>query len=300
MFIEDIIKKLKSINKLNEESIIFFLLGFLTLLFNYLFKNSIDNNIISILLIVFVVFFGLPHGALDTLVAKHYKIYNNKKEFFLFNLLYIISAFLVFSVWNLFSIFSLYIFLLISGIHFSEDWKNTCLNKIEQLTMGFSLINFPLIFHEEKIKIIYSFITNEVNFFSIIELQLIFAYINFILMIILLFKKYFEKNILTQVISIFVFSYALDPILFFITYFCFFHSVKNYNESLNLLKKEKQKNVSSAIFFNTLITCLVGIIIYIIFFNEFSFKNINTIIFIGLAALTVPHMLLRLFIKYKL
>ena len=56
MFIEDIIKKLKSINKLNQESIIFFLLGFLTLLFNYLFKNSIDNNIISILLIVFVVF----------------------------------------------------------------------------------------------------------------------------------------------------------------------------------------------------------------------------------------------------
>ena len=94
MFIEDIIKKLKSINKLNEESIIFFLLGFLTLLFNYFFKNFLDDNIISILLIVFVVFFGLPHGALDTLVAKHYKIYNNKMQFFLFNLLYIICAFL--------------------------------------------------------------------------------------------------------------------------------------------------------------------------------------------------------------
>ena len=299
MFIKNINKKVIFRYGLKKESISFFLFSSLTVIFALLCKNSINDNIISILLIFFVIIFGLPHGALDTLVAKHYKIYSNRKQFFMFYFLYIVCACTVFIGWNYFSIFSLYIFLLISGIHFSADWKNTGLNKAEEFTLGFSLLNFPIIFHQKEVKIIYEFITNKESFYGLVELQLIVAYINLLLMIILLLRRFVDKNILIQVLSIFIFSYILTPILFFITYFCFFHSIKNYNESLNLLKKHQKSKVRSVIIFNTIITCLIGIFIFMFFFKEFSFKNINTIIFVGLAALTVPHMLLRIIIKYK-
>ena len=125
MFIKNINKKVIFRYGLKKESISFFLFSSLTVIFVLLYKNSINDNIISALLIFFVIIFGLPHGALDTLVAKHYKIYSNRKQFFIFYFLYIVCACTVFIGWNYFSIFSLYIFLLISGIHFSADWKNT-------------------------------------------------------------------------------------------------------------------------------------------------------------------------------
>ena len=39
--------------------------------------------------------------------------------------------------------------------------------------------------------------------------------------------------------------------------------------------------------------------VFFLFYSDFNLKNITSLIFIGLAALTVPHMLLRILIKQK-
>ena len=69
-----------------------------------------------------VVFLGLPHGALDTLLAKQNNIYKNTLGFIYFNITYLLLAFIFCILDKAFS-FALFIFLLISIFHFSEDWQ---------------------------------------------------------------------------------------------------------------------------------------------------------------------------------
>ena len=71
-------KNLKLTNrKISTETYLFFASSILFFLFSKIFDIGItDTNILSIILFSFVVFFGLPHGALDTLIAKKFKIYN--------------------------------------------------------------------------------------------------------------------------------------------------------------------------------------------------------------------------------
>ena len=71
---------------IKHESIIYFFSALIFSFFSFYFNESLGSKELSFLLIIFVVFFGLPHGALDTLIAKKHKIYNNSIQFLTFNI----------------------------------------------------------------------------------------------------------------------------------------------------------------------------------------------------------------------
>jgi Brp/Blh family beta-carotene 15,15'-monooxygenase len=112
-------------------------------------------------------------------------------------------------------------------------------------------------------------------------------------------KNYNSLNILLQCILIISTAYILDPIFFFITYFCFFHSTKNFIETSNFLSDFNRKKIYSALLFNTIFSIIIGIILYISLFKEFNIESISFLIFVGLAALTVPHMALRFLVSLR-
>ena len=91
----------------------------------------------------------------------------------------------------------------------------------------------------------------------------------------------------------------LDPLLFFISYFCFFHSYKNFEEAKNVLQKISKVKIRLVALTNTILSLAIGLTVFFLFYSDFNLKNITSLIFIGLAALTVPHMLLRILIKQK-
>ena len=286
--------------KIRFETLLFFTCSMFFFIFSKIFYTNItDNHILSILLISFVVFFGLPHGALDTLIAKKYRIYNNFYGFLTFNLIYILIAILVFIVWQFLPILSLTIFLLISGYHFSEDWEALKITKLKKLTLGFSIINLPVLFNRKDVEEIYFYITDSNYIFSLSSLQVIFGFLNILLLIYFIFNRLFPINILLQSLIIIFSSYFLNPILFFISYFCFFHSYKNFKEARTLLKKINVVKLKVVALINTILSIIIGTIIFFLFYSDFNLENITSLIFIGLAALTVPHMALRILIKQK-
>ena len=209
---------LKNYKIISFETKLFFFSSLILFILNFIYLNA-NNEITSyIILLVLITIFGLPHGALDTMLAKKFKIYFNRISFILFNFTYLTIGLLVFLFWNTFPILMLYLFLIISSYHFSEDWKaNTIL--YERLLLGFGVINLPLFFHSEEVNIIYENITNN-NIVTYAKVQFYFASINLLFLVFLAFKKIKVINLSLQIFIIIIFSYALEPIYFFLSYFC--------------------------------------------------------------------------------
>ena len=102
-------------------------------------------------------------------------------------------------------------------------------------------------------------------------------------------------------LSILILNYFLNPILAFTIYFCFLHSIRH---SISLIK-EININLKKGlpIFIKktlplTIIT-IFGYFIALSFLNNFNDLNesIYKVIFIGLASLTFPHILLEYLIE---
>ena len=254
---------------------------------------------------------GISHGSLDNLKGeKLLKIYKIKQiEKFYFS--YICLSFFVILLWILLPTFLLVIFLLIASYHFGKEdtvYKSEVIGlkkDILFLLKGSLVITAPLFFNYDKTNEI--FLMLNFNLFSefIVSKEILFLLIFLSFLSGLNLSKF--KNIDDSTLSIMDFSsiilinYFLNPILAFTIYFCFLHSIRH---SLTLIF-ELDKNFSAGFskFLKkalplTLITAVLYLASIYSLNNFFELNNtIYKVIFIGLASLTFPHILLEYLIE---
>tara|TARA_B100000886_G_scaffold328011_1_gene276003 strand:+ start:349 stop:1167 length:819 start_codon:yes stop_codon:yes gene_type:complete len=254
-------------------------------------------NSISFLLIFFI---GLPHGSFDGAVASLVG-FNNRIQFLKFIFYYFFLFLLVILFWLYFPIISLTIFIIMTVIHFGLcDWTNYKINKYKysvSFTHGMTIIFGIIFFNEDQSFLIFEYLTNDniyliQNYFLIPYILtlvsiLYFTYLSF-------FEKKLQKGILEISLLLLIF-YLCDPLLSFAIYFCFFHTYKHLkhlikNIYLNLTNK---KFIIYSTFIFTVVSWVGGlVIVYYLVQNLSLYESILKVIFIGLAALTLPHMLL--------
>ena len=254
-------------------------------------------NIVAFFLIFFI---GLPHGSFDGAVASLVG-FRNRFQFAQFLLYYTLLFILVIFFWIYFPIISLTIFLILTIFHFGLcDWTNFGISKYKypvSFTYGMTIIFGIIFFNENQAFKIFEYLTNEkiynfqnyffIPYFLTILSLIYFFYLSF-------FEKKLRKGIIEIVFLLLVFFFC-DPLLSFAIYFCFFHTYKHLkhlikNIYLNLTNK-KFVIYSTSVF--TVISWFGGLgIIYYLVQNLSLYESILKVIFIGLAALTFPHMLL--------
>ena len=303
------------IKKINlTHSFIFFL--FSNIFSVIIFKFN-DFNISPLICLLLILTIGVSHGSLDHVKGK--KLFNilNIKKISIFYFSYILIAISVIIIWVIIPSISLIIFLLVASFHFGKEDtqflinKNSYFNQLLFFLKGLLIILAPMFFHFNETITIFKFllVDNEI-FYSTLE----FIEVNKILPIgiilstlssVYLFLREFEIKkfiIFLDFFSILIINYYLSPLIAFTVYFCFLHSIRHSitliyeidkNDFKNGLKIFSEKALPLTIL--TAIFCIIGL--YLLN-NSYNFNSsILKIIFIGLASLTFPHILLEYFLE---
>ena len=288
-----------------KHSIVFFNLCILVSPLN----KIIDLNLIICLFLILII--GISHGSLDNIKGrKLLKIFGFKSEY-IFYIIYLTISSLIILLWIIFPNTVLLIFLIVACYHFGKEDTVFFVNKeilfkeILYFFKGSSVIIAPLLFHrEETIEIFRALNFNifENSLFSDTFL-LIFLFLGLISSFFLSHKKdiNFKILLMTDFLSILIINFFLSPILAFTIYFCFLHSIRH---SITLIfeldksfKNGFRKFIKKAIPL-TLITSFAFIVAIYLLNNFYELNEaIYKVIFIGLASLTFPHILLEYLIE---
>ena len=273
---------------------------------------------ISPLICLFLILsIGVSHGSLDNLKGKKLFQIFGINNFFIFYLSYILISLIVIIFWIIIPSITLIIFLILASHHFGKEdtqfliLQNSYQNQFLFFLKGLLIIFAPMYFHFDETVSIFKLllIENETfyEFLNLIETNKILFYGIILSTIsnIILFTKNFELKkftIFLDYFSILIINYYFSPLVAFTVYFCFLHSVRH---SISLMFELDQNNLKNGlkIFTRkalplTILTatfCFIGLYLLNISYNFDS--SIFKIIFIGLASLTFPHILLEYLIE---
>ena len=254
-------------------------------------------NIISFLLIFFI---GLPHGSFDGAVAALIG-FNNRIQFIQFLFYYLFLFLLVILFWIYFPIAALIIFIMMTIVHFGLcDWTNFKLKKFKysvSFTYGMTIIFGIIFFNESQSFLIFEYLTNDKIY--LIQKYFFLPYLLTLLSIVyFMYLSFFEKKLrkgVIEILSLLFIFYFFDPLMSFTIYFCFFHTYKHLKhliKNININLTNQKFVIYSTIAF-TVISWVGGLgIVFYLIQNISLYESILKVIFIGLAALTLPHMLL--------
>ena len=259
----------------------------------------LELGVLNIVGIFGIVMIGLPHGALDGAVAMHIGLVKKLSNLIKFMLAYISLAVFVVIVWMFFPTFSLIAFLGISLLHFGYgDAKNgEGITKFAEAVAHGGLVIVGISqFHRGEVDEIFYYLIKQDT--STIWLAMNIASIGVIAAIatcLLQTSKDIKWSSTTlELLLVGVVIAITPPLLGFSIYFCLIHSARHFSRIYRMVKQNVANTTikTQAILFT--VACWLAAVVAFVLFADFSDPGptILRIIFIGLAALTVPHMIL--------
>ena len=295
------------INKINfNHSLIFFNLCIIISGIEFLRNKNLTLICLFLILVI-----GISHGSLDNIKGKKILKYFKINSISVFYIGYIIISLAIILFWLLFPKTLLLIFLIIASYHFGKEDvdfmfnKKKLQNELLYFFKGLAVISSPLLFHKNETAEIFQYLNFDISESILIDnnfLYLLLA-LSLIASFILSLNKNFEfKSLLIMdYISILIINFFLNPILAFTLYFCFLHSIRHSISLIFELNKNINKGLVSFIKKAIPLTLLttVAYLISLFYLNNYYELDeaVYKVIFIGLASLTFPHILLEYLIE---
>ena len=305
----------KEIKKINfKHSFIFFIF---CNIFSLPFFNINISTIQPLICLLLILIIGVSHGSLDHIKGGKLLQILNLNNILIFYLTYLLIALSVTIFWILFPAITLIFFLIVASFHFGKEdtqfliSKNSSLDQLLYFFKGSLIILAPLFFHfDETINIFKLLLIENENFYlslnfiednKILNIGIILSTISSIS----LFLRKFEIKkfiIFLDYFSVIILNFYFTPLIAFTIYFCFLHSVRHslsliYEIDSNNFKVGLRKFIKKALPL-TLITLLIFLVSLYFLANYNVFNDaILKVIFIGLASLTFPHILLEYLVE---
>ena len=241
--------------------------------------------------------------------GKILNIYRIKSKI-LFYLIYILISGLVILLWNIYPSSTLLLFLFVASYHFGREdtsflyKEHSNIDQALYLIKGSLIIFAPLFFHfDETLKIFETLMLSN-NFIIFLQDEHWLINVSLFLSILGYFYFIFRNKLqdfeilLLDMLSIIILNFVFSPLIAFTLYFCFLHSIRHIISISHELNKNDFLKGVKVFIRKALPLTIITAILYLfaaLFLSKFFSLNdvIIKVIFIGLASLTFPHILLE-------
>lgn len=254
-----------------------------------LFDPTVPAQVL--LLAPLVAILGLPHGALDLPIAEALWPLDSRRRQAVFAALYLGLAGAVVAVWLLVPGFALLAFLAYSMLHFSDDWAED--PAALRWSGGLATVGAPALLHYAEVEAIFAMLAQGGAALAADAAVLAGGVGLALLAVAILSSPRTRGPAALELAVLWATAALLPPLMYFAVYFCALHSIRHFTTTMRAVPNGRRALGVAVVL--SVITTLAALLALVQGAGgtvaDMTEQGIR-VIFIGLAALTVPHMIL--------
>lgn len=246
-----------------------------------------------------IVFLGVPHGALDILYIRRVLGIRLPRQFVLTLLSYMAISGLVVWLWVAASQAFLMVFLAASGFHFSGDPERGA-SLLTRVATGVGVVALPVFLHSAELQHLYSLLTNRGAAEAVVEISYPVAIGiglgGAVAMTLEITRKHFA--IAGELAAVLLLATMAPPLLAFTIYFCLMHSARHILRTAEIVPISRRAFIIECVLPMVAVLLVGGVAWRMQDVLPIDAKVIQ-ILFVILAALTAPHMIIVEPIRFR-
>lgn len=246
-----------------------------------------------------IVFLGVPHGALDILYIRRVLGIRLPRQIALTLLSYVAISGLVVWLWMAAPLIFLIGFLIASGFHFSGD-PDRGASPFTRVATGVGVVALPVLFHAAELQHLYSLLTNRWAAETVVQISNPLAIgVGFVgagAIVLEIMRKHFA--IAGELAGVLLLAAMAPPLLAFTIYFCLMHSARHILRTAELVPISRRAFMIECVL--PMVTVLLaGCVAWQLQAVLPVDAKVIQILFVILAALTAPHMVIVEPIRFR-
>ncbi len=282
------------------ETWIFLALGGLAVAALALDASMLSAEAPLVVLVVSVSLAGLPHGALDPWIAWQSGLWRGRWGWLAFNLGYLAVAAAVVAAWWFAPGFSLALFLAISAWHFGGDWQQD-LPRWARATAGSALLALPALRWPTEVSNAFAVLAGPDGAMIAERLAAAAPWLaaGMAASALLAWRRARATTLELAVVA--GLALLLPPLVYFIVYFCALHSLRHLRIAARDADARSRRRMVRVALVYTVLALLAAAAAWpwLASGTAVPQAGVLKLVFIGLAALTLPHMLVVMWFEHR-
>jgi Brp/Blh family beta-carotene 15,15'-monooxygenase len=250
---------------------------------------QLSPGFIAVSLAGLVAIVGLPHGALDPLVARQAGLWRTPLGLAGFLIAYLLLAGVAGLLWFYAPMLALIGFLAYSAWHFSGDWRDDLPLGL-RLCAGVAIVSAPALLHRDLVTEYFSLLAGPRGAAALVQVLAWLALPALLGMATAAARCRRDRWVISaELMVLATAAVMLTPLVLFLLYFCGLHSPRHLLHAAEGLNRKAATATAVGL---TVITVALAALVVVLGPPGRLDERLLQLTFIALAVLTVPHMVL--------